>query len=164
MNIYNFKILMKHSMISDERSDSKKKFWTCFNITEVGPPNRPDLHQMRMIKQILREIPHNVVTYNWWSDMSDGRTAINRGLKLLKFTSAFVDKIDDIGNITIIIEESSPTIFQEFTILADIKTISRLEDIAAYNVARSLLDNNDLQDLQLPRSLNKLVATFLDSY
>ena len=151
-------------MISDERSDSKKKFWTCFNITEVGPPNRPDLHQMRMIKQILREIPHNVVTYNWWSDMSDGRTAINRGLKLLKFTSAFVEEIDDIGNLTITIEESSPTIFQEFTILADIKTISRLEDIAAYNVARSLLDNNDLQDLQLPRSLNKLVATFLDSY
>ena len=98
--------------------------------------------------------------------MSDERTAINRGIELLKYTSAFVEveEIDDIGNITIAIEESSPTIFQEFTILADIKTISRLEDIAAYNVARSLLDINDLQDLQLPRSLNKLIATFLDSY
>ena len=92
------------------------------------------------------------------------RTAINRVLELLKYASAFVEEIDDIGNITIEIEESSPTIFQEFTILADIKTLSRLEDIAAYNVARSLLDNNDLQDFQLPRSLNKLVATFLDSY
>ena len=155
---------MKHSMISDERSDPKKQFWTCFDITEIGPPNRPDLHQMRMIKQILREIPHNVVTDYWWSDMSDGRTAINRGLELLNYTSAFVEEIDEFGNITIEIEESSPTIFQEFTILADIKTISRLEDIAAYNVARLLLDNNDLEDLQLPRSLKKLVATFLDSY
>ena len=119
---------------------------------------------MRIIKQILREIPHNVVTDYWWSDMSDGRTAINRGLELLNYTSVFVEEIDEFGNITIEIEESSPTIFQEFTILADIKTISRLEDIAAYNVARLLLDNNDLEDLQLPRSLKKLVATFLDSY
>ena len=120
MNIYTFEVSMKHSMITDERSDPKKEFWTCFDITEVGPPNRPDPYQMRMIKQILKEIPHKVVTDYWWSDMSDGRTAINRGLELLKYTSAFVEEIDDIGNITIAIEESSPIIFQEFTLLADI--------------------------------------------
>ena len=96
--------------------------------------------------------------------MSEGRSAINRGLKLLKLESAFVEEIDDIGNLTITIEESSPTIFQEFTIEADTKTLRKLEDIAAYNVARSLLDNNDLDNLQLPRSLNTLVASFLDTY
>ena len=53
--------------------------------------------------------------------------------------------------------ELSPTIFQEFTIHADIKAINRLEDIAAYNVARALLYKNNLEDLQLPRSLKKLV-------
>ena len=88
-----------------------------------------------MIKQILSDIPHNPVTYN----MSEGITAINRGLKLCKFTPAFVDEIDDIGNIEITIEESSPTIFQEFTILAHIKTLNILEYIAAYNVEGSLL-------------------------
>ena len=93
--------------------------------------------------------------------MSEGRSAINSGLKLLKLESAFVEEIDDIGNLTIKIEESSPTTFQEFTILADIKTLKRLEDIAAYNLARSLLGNSDLDNLQLPRSLNKLVAPFL---
>ena len=96
--------------------------------------------------------------------MSEGRSAINRGLKLLKLESAFVEEIDDIGNLTITIEESSPTIFKEFTIEADIKTLKRLEDIAAYNIARLLLDINDLDKLQLPRSLNTLVASFLDTY
>lgn len=78
--------------------------------------------------------------------------------------SAFVDEIDDIMNISVAIKELSPTIFQEFTILADIKTINRLEDISAYNVVRSLLDSNNLQDHQLLRYLNKLVVTFLDTY
>ena len=95
--------------------------------------------------------------------MSEGRSAINRGLKLLKLESAFVEEIDDIGNLTITMEESSPTTFQEFTILADIKTFERLEDIEIYNVARSLFDNSDLHNLQLERSLNKLVASFLDT-
>ena len=155
---------MKHSMILDKRNDPTNEIWTCFNITEIGPPNRPDLHQLRIMKQILSDIPHSRVTHNWWSDMSEGRTAINRGLKLLKFTSAFVDEIDNIGNIAITIKELSPTIFQKFIIHADIEAINRSEDIAAYNVARVLLDNNNLEEIQLPRSLNKLVATFLDIY
>ena len=117
-----------------------------------------------MIRQLLTDIPHSIVTNNWWSDMSEGRSAINSGLKLLKLESAFVEEIDDIGNLTIKIEESSPTTFQEFTILADIKTLERLKDIAAYNLARSLLENNDLDNLQLPRYLNTLFASFLNTY
>jgi hypothetical protein len=155
---------MRHSMIIEEKNDPENELWTCFHISEMGPPNRPDLHKIRMIKELLIDIPHSLVTNYWWSDLSDGRCAINRGLELLEAESAFVEEIDDIGNLTIIIEESSPTLFQEFTILADIKTLKRLEDIAAYNVARSLLDNNDLDSLQLPRNLNKLVASFLDTY
>ena len=50
MNIYTFKILMKHSMIIEEKNDPENKFWTCFHISEVGPPNRPDLNKIRMIK------------------------------------------------------------------------------------------------------------------
>ena len=76
-----------------------------------------------MIRQLLTDIPHSIVTNNWWSDMSEVRSAINSGLKLLKFESAFVEGIDDIGNLTITMEELSPTTFQEFTILADIKTL-----------------------------------------
>jgi hypothetical protein len=164
MNIYTFKVLMKHSMNIEEKNDPENKFWTCFHISEVGPPNRPDLNKIRMIKQLVTDIPHSIVTNHWWSDMSEGRCAINRGLKLLKSESAFVEEIDDIGNLTITNEESSPTIFKEFTIEADIKTLKRLEDIAAYNIARLLLDINDLDKLQLPRSLNTLVASFLDTY
>ena len=109
--------------------------------------------------------------------------AIKRPEHLPEDTGSFRRKMNTSGNIsehewtiseslnlewtlslTITIEESSPTIFQEFTIEADTKTLRKLEDIAAYNVARSLLDNNDLDNLQLPRSLNTLVASFLDTY
>ena len=71
MNIYTFRILMKHSMILDKMNDPTNEIWTYFNITEIGPPNRPDLYQLRIIKQKLSDIPHNIVTHNWWSDMSE---------------------------------------------------------------------------------------------
>ena len=154
---------MKHSMIIEEKNDPENKFWTCFHIIEVGPTNRPNLNKIRMIKQLVTDIPQSIVTNHCWSDISEGKSAMNRGLKLLKSESAFVKEIDDIGNLTITMEESSPTTFQEFTILADIKTFERLEDIEIYNVARSLFDNSDLHNLQLERSLNKLVASFLDT-
>ena len=50
-------------------SDLKNEFWTCLIITEVGPPNRPALYKIRRIKHILSDIPHNLVTKNWWRDM-----------------------------------------------------------------------------------------------
>ena len=117
--------MMRHSMIIEEKNNPENLFWTCFHISEIWPPNRPDLYKIRKIKQLLTSIPNSVVTKNWWSDMSEGRSTINRGLKLLKLESTFVEEIDDIGNLTITMEESSSTIFQEFTILADIKTLNR---------------------------------------
>ncbi len=61
-------------------------------------------------------------------------------------------------------EKSSYKIFQECTRLEDIKTIKSLEDIEPYIVGSLFLDNNNLKDLHLPRSLSKLVATYLDTY
>ena len=105
-------------MIKEEKSDPENQFWTCFHIGEVGPPNRPDLYKIRMIEQIQRDIPYSLVTNTWWSDISEGRTAIKRGLKLLKSES---EGIDDIWNLSITIKDSSSTLFQECTILADLK-------------------------------------------
>ena len=65
MNIYTFKILMRHSMIIEEKNDPENELWTCFHISEMGPPNRPDLHKIRMIKELLIDIPHSLVT-NYW--------------------------------------------------------------------------------------------------
>ena len=103
------------------------------------------------------------VKENWWSDISEGRFAIDIRLELLKNTSSYVDWIDPFG-LQITIEEASPTLFQEFKILADRKQLETLEDIVAYNVARLISDESNLENLQLPRALNRLVATFLDKY
>ena len=131
---------MRHSMMMEERRNTKNNSWTFFNISEIGPINMLDPYKMKIIKHILNEIPSNLVTENWWSDMSEGRLAIDNRLELLKNTLSFVDWIDPFGNIQITIEEASPTLFQQFTISADRKQLKRLEEIAAYNVARLIKD------------------------
>ncbi len=89
--------------------------------------------------------------------VSERRTAINRSLKLLKPTLEFVDVIYDIGRIFTYIVPGIHNSSRH-------KKLNRLEDIAAYNVARLLSDHNNLQELHIPRSLNRQVATSLDTY
>ena len=151
-------------MMIEERRNTKNNSWTFFNISEIGPINILEPYKMKMVKQILYDIPSYLVTENWWSDMSEGRLAIDNRLELLENTSSFVDAIDPFGNIQITIEEASPTLFQQFTISADRKKLKRLEEIAAYNVARLITDESDLENFLLPRTLKILVATFLDKY
>ena len=145
----------------EERRNTKNNSWT-FNISEIGPINKLEPYKMKIVKQILHDIPSNLVTENWWSDMSEGRLAIDNRLELLKNTFSYVDWIDPFGNIQITIEEVSPTLFQQFTISADRKQLKRLEEIAAYNVARLITDKSDLENFLLPRTLKRLVAPFLD--
>ena len=96
--------------------------------------------------------------------MSEGRFAIDTRLELLKNTSSFVDWIDPFGNIQITIEEASPTLFQQFTISADRKQLKKVGKHCSLHCGK--MDNNEsnLENLQLPRALNRLVATFLDEY
>ena len=56
---------------------------------------------MKITKQILHDIPSNLVTEKWWSDMSEGRLVIDNRLELLKNMFSFVDWIDPFGNIQI---------------------------------------------------------------
>ena len=44
------------------------------------------------------------------------------------------------------------------------KKLRTVKQIAAYNVAECLSSEEDIEQLQIPQSLNKLVATFLYTY
>ena len=75
-----------------------------------------------------------------------------------------MDSIDENGNITIVLDESYPTLFQGFKITAKRKRIRKLREIAAYNVAKYISSENDVKKLELPTSLYKLITEFLDTY
>ena len=58
-------------MMMEERRNTKNYSWTFFNISEIGPINILEPYKMKIIKQILNDIPSNLITENWWSDMSE---------------------------------------------------------------------------------------------
>ena len=72
--------------------------------------------------------------------------------------------IDDNGNITIQYDETFPTLSQGFEVKAKRKRLRKLKDIAAYNVAKFIVSENDIKTLNLPNSLQSLVSKFLDIY
>ena len=91
-------------------------------------------------------------------------TKINNQLKLLENGVSYVDMIDDNGNITIQYDETFPTLSQGFEVKAKRKRLRKLKDIAAYNVAKFIVSENDIETLNLPKSLQSLVSKFLDIY
>jgi hypothetical protein len=75
-----------------------------------------------------------------------------------------IDLIDDNGNITIQYDETFPTSSQGFEEKAKRKWLRKLKEIAAYNVAKFIVSENDIKTLNFPNSLQSLVSKFLDIY
>jgi hypothetical protein len=70
---------------------------------------------------------------------------------------AYVETIDENGNIKVEISESNDDILQAFTIRSKRKKMRRLKDVAAqYPSWRT-----DVEDLEVPTSLRKLVRPFV---
>ena len=83
---------------------------------------------------------------------------------MLTNSSTNIEWIDENGNITINLNENSPTLHQEFKITARRKKLRRLEHIAAYNVARHIYGETDAEELPLPKTMKKLICEFLDTF
>ena len=73
----------------------------------------------------------------------------------------YVETIYQNWNFEVEISESNDNILLSFTIRAKRKKLRRLKDVAAYNVAQYLSCHSDVEDLQLPISLRKLVKPFV---
>jgi hypothetical protein len=66
-------------------------------------------------------------------------------LEAIENVDAYVETIDENGDIEVEISESNDDILQAFTIRA--KKMRRLKDVAAYNVAQYLRCDSDVEDL-----------------
>ena len=60
--------------------------------------------------------------------------------------------------------ENNEYIFQSITIRASRKRLRRLKEIAAYNVGQCLSSEHDVNWLNLPKTLEKLVKKFVNTF
>ena len=181
MNAYTFDIFIMHSIVMENTEEDGMYTTTC-ELLEIGPLNGPDINNLESIKAIIRDISSTPVIQEWWADFSTWEdffgilragtelsmhsivTKINNQLTLLENGVSYIDLIDDNGNITIQYDETFPTLSQGFEVKAKRKRLRRLKDIAAYNVAKFIVSENDIKTLNLPNSLQSLVSKFLDIY
>ena len=172
-----------HHCISAEDVVENGKIIKCYlDYLEVGPLTIPDAFHFNIIKKAIRNISTSQVAANWWRDFSSWedfdelqRTGaslsmhlvvneIKSSFKLIKDGSCTISGIDENGNITMFLHEYFPTIMRGYIITANRKKLKTLKKIAAYNVAECLSSEEDIEQLQIPKSLYKLVATFLYTY
>ena len=166
-------------MIS-EKIEVNNQVMLKFERVEIGPFKQANPYTVKLIKNTISDIPSEPVKSNWWIDYSnqqDFHGILRSGTKLSlhsvisrieeKFkllTNCYLDFIDENGNIIITLHETSTTIHQEFKITARRKKLRRLENIAAFNVARQLSSEADIQELQLPKTMKKIINMYLDTF
>ena len=89
---------------------------------------------------------------------------LNHKFEAIEIADAYIETIDENGNIEIELSESTDELLQAFTIRAKRKKLRSLKDVAAYNVAQYLSCHSDVEDLQVPISLRKLVEPFVITF
>ena len=180
MNAYIFDIFVMHSIVL-ENTEEDGIYTTSCDLVEIGPLNCPDLNNFNFIKTMIRDIHYTPVARNWWTDFSTWEDfygilragkelsmhlivrKISNQLERLVNNVSYIDLVDENGNITIQYDETFPTISQGFKVTAKRKRLRKLKDIAAYNVAKLIVSQTDIETLDIPHSLHSLVSMFLDT-
>ena len=181
MNAYIFDTFVMHSIVL-ENTEEDGIYTTSCDLVEIGPLNCPDVNNFNFIKTMIRDIHYTPVARNWWTDFSTWEDfygilrggkelsmhlivrKINNQLERLVNNVSYIDLVDENGNITIQYDETFPTISQGFKVTAKRKRLRKLKDIAAYNVAKLIVSQTDLETLDIPHSLISLVSMFLDTH
>jgi hypothetical protein len=175
MNCYIFDIHINCCFILDGQVDDGFKY----DLLEVGPLNMISLDVLKKVRAAIRSISSSPVLLNWWMEFSswqDFRALlctgsrlsihtvvenVNRKLEAIDNVDAYVETIDENGNIEVELSETTDEFLQAFTIRAKRKKLRRLKNVAVYNVSQYLSCHSDVEDLQLPISLRKLVKPFI---
>jgi hypothetical protein len=178
MNGYIFDIHINCCFVLDNQVDDEFKY----DLLEVGPLNMISFDVLNKVRAVVRSISSSPVPLNWWTEFSswqDFRALLRTGSRLSIHTAvenlnqqfeaienadAYVETIDENGNIEVELSESTDELLQAFTIRAKRKKLRSLKDVAAYSVAQYLSCNNDVKDLQVPISLKKLVKPFVITF
>ena len=149
---------------------------------EIGPFEMPEPKHLKKIKQALQNISSMDISSRWWMDFSsweDFHGLLRSGTKLsmhlvvmeLKtrlntITDGYchIENIDQNGNIILDLNERFPTLMKHYQIIARRRKLRTLKQIASYNITKYISSQYEIQQLDIPQSLNNFVATFLDAY
>ena len=142
----------------------------------------PEPEHLKEIKEALKKISSMAITSKWWTDFSsweDFHGLLRTGPKLsmhlvvmvlktrlntITHGYCHIENIDQNGNIILDLNERFPTLMKHYQIIARRRKLRTLKQIASYNIAKFISGEYDIQQLEIPQSLNKLVASFLDTY
>ena len=141
--------------MADTRYEDGILFYS-HDLVQVGPLNMICSEVISAVKRKARMISSYNVPVNWWTDFSswqDFRGLLRSGIKLAihevvenlnrnlvtpEDFEAYVENIDENGNIEIEITENNSYILQSFTVKASRKKLKRLKEVAPYNVGHCL--------------------------
>ena len=181
MNCYIFDIHIDCCFLVGSQWEDGICFYTQ-DLVQVGPLNMICSRKLSRVKSKVRSISLDDVPINWWTEFStweDYRGLLRTGtiLKIHEIVKnfskpfetvedidAYIENIDENGNLEIGLSENNENIFQSFTIRASRKRLRRLKEIAAYNVGQCLSSDSDIEYLNLPHTLDVLVKKFINTY
>ena len=84
--------------------------------------------------------------------------------KYLQNANAYIETIDDNGDIVVQVDKAFEDLIQGFTLQSKGRILRRLSDLAAFNIAQYLESESDVDCLEVPRNLKSIVKQFLITY
>ena len=89
---------------------------------------------------------------------------VNRILERVEKQICTINHVSENIDIFIYLHEDFPTLMKGYQITAKTKRLRTLKQIEAYNVAKCISSESDIQRLHIPLLFYKLVSKFLDTY
>ena len=89
---------------------------------------------------------------------------VNKSLERVESGICTIDHVSENADVSIDLHEDFPTLMKGYQITVKRKRLRTMKQIPAYNVAKCILSESDIQSVHIPLSLYKLVSIFLDTY
>ena len=139
-----------------------------YDLVQFGPLNMISQQMLSRVSAILQGISSEDVPFAWWTEFSTWQDKVVQNIqtsfeKINEFDTT-LEMIDENGNIELMITLDTEDTFNGFKIKAKRKCLRRLIDIAAFNLAKHLASESDVESLFIPKTLKPIVNKYIITY
>ena len=153
-----------------------------FNLVQYGPLNTINSNNFKKVKKAFLEISSSSIKSNWWTEFSSWKdfkalpctgsnlsihtvvAKLRRNFECFANVDAYIETVDDNGNIVVQVDEGYEDLIQGFTLQAKRRRLRTFSDLAAFNVAQYLESESDVDCLEVPSNLKIIFKQFLVTY